>query len=1374
MLKIISDFKPFGVERLQCNPSLLESRFYDDGMEIDWLNNEIIWSKNRCLLHHLTMSAKIKDAVICTVDTTRYLAVLYEGGLTLFSFSGQAYMIPLPFPISRIFALHKAILLVRAQCSSFLQNQFSDFPILFTLFHPLEEIRPVAFNDTLSKQFHPKFTTIMSPSPRRNHQVPLKTEDTLCFITDNNFMPLHVSNERVYMVAKTNDVATVYKFIEPTSSRELLFSSPHFRRSPSIFSPPRPYTGLSSPGTDARNEIQATLEGIPPDLFIESLYDFKFNTDTEYSSFCEISDGSRKYLLFVHEGVLDAVDISYVDTYKTSRWMTNIHQVLYYDQLMYFVVDDAGNLSLFEENRMIAHLPTAHVVGIHKLGKRFILDYQNGERQLVTINITVDKLISQVLGVAHFSISKDNYATTILALSECGALSDQQIFFDCLLNLLVNIEDESELINFFTALHLLSEDMKIRIGCEDERKRLMVLLIRLAKRVGMVNHLLYYALSSEEEITLEDCVKNDKFGDTDVHDLINWCAQCISGKALVEIPSPFQLSQKVIKVFGSIHTAEDAKTIVVLSEREKLTLSQIVNLQPALCAPLLRIFQLTRDSPPEDWPIAAYRLIGRDDIAKLHEYIKQPFDNLNSPQASLPDLRFLEVERLLQSHLPVTIDVERPNGTDDIVYQSMMVGKLRILLEKQWSLSIGRGMFNLKSMNPLPSQKLVPEKLNKVGYTTNGTEIVDTDDAAQQQAENVAAQTWAQFNNGVSDGLRVCDAGHSWIVDTISKEYTPYSAGILYGFAINGLLKKLWKVDIFQYLTSPDIKEINAIAMVFGLGVSYRGTKDLGISHLLTMHIPELRQFQQSDYEMSSLIKSAAIFGIGLLFEGSANRHLTEVFAQLLEKSAIFDLTTLPLSLGSAIGLISLGMGDKSPVLKETRERLCIILDGSKTADVSNDKIATFGNSDFFAIAPAAIFVLALGYMRTGHKRVQSALELPADSNFINKMIPDVVLLRTCANLLVDPSPESALNFIVPDGLEPDILASLVTGFAIACGIKFAGTMLDKAYDRLMTIAKCLALFNKTPFDFTDCTTLHREVCLCNVILATSFIVAGTCDAGFLRFVRLIRRRPCMTSQQLFVSGQQAALAMAVGTLNLGKGRFTLGRTNQASAMLLLAAYPRIARSCGDNENSLQTMRHLINAAAVPRVLEVRDVDTDDIVDMKITLKLKDGVPFKIHTPHVLPPFEDINEMIVEDDRFYKVHFTKIPFEDESIRPILWVKKRSETQSYGECDSENLRAIFKMKTNKIFDFSTTDRDEMIRVQHEVEFDNNADAIVKYFRETDSANRLKILHENPSVRKFIKFYGISPAISITEIGICDDDALAFLVPFMTPEEVGQAV
>jgi len=1360
MIKNIGNFFSLGKKKL--NKENTKRIIYSDSSELCWTDSELIWSKNSCLLHHIHTPGRIEEALLCNIGEIKYLAILYLSGLNLYSISGQVFMIPLPFQISRIISLHKALLLIRSNNSTFFHPQYSDFPVLFTLFHPLEEIRPVAFNNINFRSPKPKYTTISSPKPMHSFDqfdAP-KVYDggEVFFITDTHFEPLFVANGKSYLLAQADGISSIWKFNEPSTNRDLLYHSPKFGRTPSIFSPKKALSDFGSPGFVAQSDIKATLEGIPPDLYMQVLYEFPHVFCSDKCVFLEIADSSKKYILCAQDSVLYSIDISYIDSFCFSEWAQNVSSICRYQDLMYFTINNQGLVSIMEETRLLMNIVVPFTTGVSAFGSRYIFTERDGSELLYLIEMSKEYSIIQTLSAAHSTLSKEIYATIILALSSSDCLMLWDSFYKAFFGLLSFIESDSEMISLFNALHYLFEDTKIsRSRCNDSKK-ILQLVTMIARHLGMVKHIQYYALNGMD---IDNSPIEPYSFEGEVVDLVSWCAHCLSGQNLLDILSPYEFSKKIITVYSAISNSLDPKDIVIICEKSKLSLELIDDYIPSLSAPLFEAFSKTAIDPPSDWPQAAYKLIKRSDIWRLLEYIKDPSSEEFISEYKMPDMRFLEVEKLLQSHLPVTVDVERPNGTDDIVYQKMLISKLKVLLSKQWSTSVARGFFNLGLWSPFSSESMKFQTLNTKGYTINGVEVLDSDEKADNSFD------WAQFHAGVAIGLSVINADHSWIMTCLSQNDGYYTPGAIFGFGVSGLLKKLWKVDIFQYLSSPDIKEVNIVSMLLGLGVSYCGTKDLGISHMLTLHIPELRQYQQNDFEISTRTRSAAILGLGFLFESSANRHLSENFLKQLEKSVISDTPVFSLSLGLSIGLINLGLGDKSPVMKEIREKLTIIIIGSKCPQLSSEKVLSFGNADYFSIAPAAIMALALGYMRTDHQRVKSALAIPLDADYILTMVPDVVMMRQMAYLLIDSDPSSALNFNIPPNMLPDLTISMATGFALACGIKFVGTMDKHPYKRLMSIARCLALMDNDPFDCSDCTTIYREQCLSLVVLSCSLIIAGTCNVDFLKFVRTIKRRRILSNMNSFNYNFHMVLSMAIGIAFLGKGRYTLGNSIHNVATILLAIYPRFPRFGDDNEYQLQPMRHLLAAAAVPRVIEVRDVDTNDIVNTIVTIRIKGQKSLPIHTPHVLPPLSTIDGISIEDDSYFSIQQEHFPFKDENIRPVFWVKKKS--LSY-ERAQQDLKTSIRMSNSNIFKTNLTKEMEIEKIEKEVLFEHNIESILTYFRASDSDERLQILQSSQPLRDFLTLYGISPSCAFDQLNIIDDGALSILIPYMNQNEL----
>ena len=193
-------------------------------------------------------------------------------------------------------------------------------------------------------------------------------------------------------------------------------------------------------------------------------------------------------------------------------------------------------------------------------------------------------------------------------------------------------------------------------------------------------------------------------------------------------------------------------------------------------------------------------------------------------------------------------------------------------------------------------------------------------------------------------------------------------------------------------------------------------------------------------------------------------------------------------------------------------------------------------------------------------------------------------------------------------------------------------------------------------------------------------------------------------------------------------------------------------------------------------MIEVRDVETEEIVPLYIRLGLKEDLELPMKTPHVLPPFENITSIRIDDSHYYSVNLDDFPFTDEKVRPIIWVKRRSDFEKREVCNIESLRTINKMKENKLLS-DNLERDEktdILMTKHELEWDKSTDQIIMFFRSSSLLERTKILKENPCIKEFLRFYGITPSSTLKDACFFDDNALAFLLPHLSTEEINHII
>ena len=69
------------------------------------------------------------------------------------------------------------------------------------------------------------------------------------------------------------------------------------------------------------------------------------------------------------------------------------------------------------------------------------------------------------------------------------------------------------------------------------------------------------------------------------------------------------------------------------------------------------------------------------------------------------------------------------------------------------------------------------------------------------------------------------------------------------------------------------------MAVLIGMAAARRGTMHHAIAKMLCLHIPALHppSFTELELEVPALVQIAALLGIGLLYQGSAHRLMTEV-----------------------------------------------------------------------------------------------------------------------------------------------------------------------------------------------------------------------------------------------------------------------------------------------------------------------------------------------------------------------------------------------------------------------------------------------------------------------------------------------------------------
>ena len=67
-----------------------------------------------------------------------------------------------------------------------------------------------------------------------------------------------------------------------------------------------------------------------------------------------------------------------------------------------------------------------------------------------------------------------------------------------------------------------------------------------------------------------------------------------------------------------------------------------------------------------------------------------------------------------------------------------------------------------------------------------------------------------------------------------------------------------------------------------------RGTMDVGTTKLLSIHISALLPPTSTELDVPHIVKVSAVLGIGLVYQGTAHRHIAEVLLSEIGELAVY------------------------------------------------------------------------------------------------------------------------------------------------------------------------------------------------------------------------------------------------------------------------------------------------------------------------------------------------------------------------------------------------------------------------------------------------------------------------------------------------------
>ncbi|KAG9468650.1 hypothetical protein GDO78_022271 [Eleutherodactylus coqui] len=493
-----------------------------------------------------------------------------------------------------------------------------------------------------------------------------------------------------------------------------------------------------------------------------------------------------------------------------------------------------------------------------------------------------------------------------------------------------------------------------------------------------------------------------------------------------------------------------SEKLVVWMSNIGFSLQDLESLPFGVALPIRHAIYQCRQEPASDWPEAVCILIGRQDLSKQAcqgnipqakssftaqvpcaevppageaEEEDDGMNDLNQEVMSLiwsEDLRVQEVRRLLQSSHPVRVNVVQMPEVSDHEYIEEKENRLLQLCQRSMALPVGRGMFTLFSHHPVPTEALPIPKLNLTGRAPPRNTTVDLNSGNIDVPPNMAC--WASFHNGVAAGLKIAPASQidsAWIVYNKPKnaELANEYAGFLMALGLNGHLTKLATLNIHDYLTKGH--EMTSIGLLLGVSAGKLGTMDISITRLLSIHIPALLPPTSTELDVPHNVQVAAVIGIGMVYQGTAHRHIAEVLLAEIgrppgpEMEYCTDRESYSLAAGLSLGMVCLGHGSNLIGMSDLNvpEQLYqYMVGGHKRSHVGVNRekhkspsyqIKEGDTINVDVTCPGATLALAMIYLKTNNRSIADWLRAPDTMYLLDFVKPEFLLLRTLARCLI-------------------------------------------------------------------------------------------------------------------------------------------------------------------------------------------------------------------------------------------------------------------------------------------------------------------------------------------------------------------------------------
>ncbi|AMD19407.1 HBR506Cp [Eremothecium sinecaudum] len=236
---------------------------------------------------------------------------------------------------------------------------------------------------------------------------------------------------------------------------------------------------------------------------------------------------------------------------------------------------------------------------------------------------------------------------------------------------------------------------------------------------------------------------------------------------------------------------------------------------------------------------------------------------------------------------------------------------------------LGKAAVFYCSEDAINSKKSQRDELNlNFKFPSDGSKLSLSKDKFQDEFLK-----WAEFHRGVARGIAisksVTNVTSSWINHNRPPWLDAQYGGFLLGLGLNGHLKVLEEWQLYNFL-SPKYTHIS-IGLLLGICASMKGSMDLTLTKVLSVHIVALLPPGSSNLNIHHRVQTSGLIGVGLLYQSSQHRRMSDLLYSQITSFVTINEEQVPdegyrLAAGIALGLVNMGAGNKCFSLKNNAD----------------------------------------------------------------------------------------------------------------------------------------------------------------------------------------------------------------------------------------------------------------------------------------------------------------------------------------------------------------------------------------------------------------------------------------------------------------------